>query len=73
MRKQQIRLNKVLEHSEVIKGRVKKLKQTPNGADWLYKMLTMFRKTYPLDLLAALTELTTNKNDNAILAAIIEN
>jgi len=57
----------------VIKGRVKKLKQTPNGADWLYKMLTMFRKTYPLDLLAALTELTTNKNDNAILAAIIEN
>jgi len=36
-------------------------------------MLTMFRKTYPLDLLAALKELTTNKNDNAILAAIIEN
>jgi len=31
-------------------------------------MLTMFRKTYPIDLLAALKELATNKNDNAILA-----
>ena len=73
VRKQQIRLNKVLEHSEVIKGRVKKLKQTPNGANWLYQMLTMFHKTYPIDLLAALKELATNKNDNAIIAAIIEN
>ena len=36
-------------------------------------MLTMFRKTYPIDLLAALRELATNKNDNVILAAIIEN
>jgi hypothetical protein len=36
-------------------------------------MLTMFRKTYPIDLLAALKELATNKDDNAILAAIIEN
>ena len=33
----------------------------------------MFRKTYPIDLLAALKELATNKNYNAILAAIIEN
>jgi hypothetical protein len=73
VRKQQIRLNKVLEHSEVIKGRVKKLKQTPNGANWLYQMLTMFHKTCPIDLLAALKELATNKNDNAILTAIIEN
>ncbi len=73
VRKQQIRLNKVLEHSEVIKGRVKKLKQTPNGANWLYQMLTMFHKPYPIDLLAALKELAMNKNDNAIIAAIIEN
>ena len=73
VRERQIRLNKVLEHSEVIKGRVKKLKQTPNGANWLYQTLTVFRKTYPIDLLAALKELATNKNDNAILAAIIEN
>ncbi len=33
----------------------------------------MFRKTYPIDLLAALRELATNKNDNVILAAITEN
>jgi hypothetical protein len=72
-REQQIRLNKVLEQSAVIKGRVKELKQTPKGANWLYQMLTMFRKTYPIDLLAALKELVTNKNDSAILAAIIEN
>ncbi len=73
VRKQQFRLNNVLEHSDVIKGRVKELKQTPNGANWLYQMLTMFRKTCPIDLLAALKELVTNKNDSAILAAIIEN
>ncbi len=72
VRKQQTHLNKVLEHSEMIKGRVKKLKQSPNGANWLYQMLTMFHKTYPIDLLAALNELATNKNDNAIIAAIIE-
>jgi hypothetical protein len=69
----QIRLNKVLEQSDVIKRRVKELKQAPKGANWLYQMLTMFRNTYPIDLLAALKELATNKNDNAILAAIIEN
>ena len=69
----QIRLNNVLEQSDVIKRRVKELKQAPKGANWLYQMLTMFRKTYPIDLLAALKELATNKNDNAILAAIIEN
>ncbi len=73
VREQQIRLNKFLERSDVIKGRVKELKQAPKGANWLYQMLTMFRKTYPIDLLAALKELATNKNDNAILAAIIEN
>jgi len=72
-RERQIRLNKVLEQSDVIKGRVKELKQAHKGANWLYQMLTMFRKTYPIDLLAALKELATNKNDNAILAAIIEN
>ena len=72
-RERQIRLNKVLEQSDVIKRRVKELKQALNGANWLYQMLTMFHKTYPIDLLAALKELATNKNDNAIIAAIIEN
>ena len=72
MRARQVRLNKILEQSDVIKRRIKELKQAPKGANWLYQMLAMFRKTYPIDLLAALNELATNKNDNAILAAIIE-
>ncbi len=72
-RERQIRLNKVLEQSDVIKQRIKELKQAPRGANWLYQMLNVFRKTYPIDLLAALRELATNKNDNAIIAAIIEN
>ena len=54
MRKQKIRLNKVFEQRDVIRDRVKELKRTPKGANWLYQMLTMFRKTYPTDLLAAL-------------------
>ena len=73
VRERQIRLNNVLEQSDVIKRRVKELKQAAKGANLLYQMLTVFRKTYPIDLLAALKELATNKNDNAILAAIIEN
>ncbi len=36
LREQKIRLNEVLEHSDVIKGRVKELNQTPKGANWLY-------------------------------------
>jgi hypothetical protein len=72
-RERQIRLNKVLEQSDVVKRRVRELKQAPRGANWLYQTLTVFRKTYPIDLLAALKELATNKNDNAIIAAIIEN
>jgi hypothetical protein len=73
LRGRKIRLNIVLEQSDVIKRRIKELKQAPKGANWLYQMLTMFRKTYPIDLLAALKELATNKNDNAVLAVIIEN
>jgi len=61
------------EQSDVIKGRVKELKQTPKRANWLYLVSTEFRKTYPTDLLAALKELATNNNDNAILAAVAEN
>ncbi len=73
VRKQQIRWNKVLEQSDAIKGRGKELKRTAKGANWLYLMSTEFRKTCPIDLLAASKELATNKNDDAILAAIIEN
>ena len=46
--------------------------QAPKGANWLYQMLNVFRKTYPIDLLAALKKLATSRNDNAILVAIIE-
>jgi hypothetical protein len=73
VRKQQIRLNEVLERSDVIRRRVKELKQTPMGANWLYLMSTEFRKIYPTELLAAFKELATNNNDNAILAAVTEN
>jgi hypothetical protein len=73
MRKQRVRLNTILDQSDVIKGRIKKLKQTQKGANWLYQMSAMFRKTYPMDLIDALEELATNRNDNSIVAAIVEN
>jgi NAD-dependent SIR2 family protein deacetylase len=72
IRKQQLRLNKVLEQSDVIKKRVKELKQCPKGANWLYQALTSFCKTYPADLLAALKMLATDKEDNTILNALVE-
>jgi hypothetical protein len=72
IRKQQLRLNKVLEQSDTIKRRVKELKQTPKGANWLYQVLTSFHKTYPADLLAALKTLATDKEDNTILSALAE-
>lgn len=68
---QKIRLNTVLEQVDVIKERIKELKQAPKGANWLYRVLTSFCKTYPADLLAALKELATNKEDNTILAALV--
>lgn len=70
---QKIRLNTVLEQVDVIKERIKELKRVPKGGNWLYRVLTSYRKTYPADLLAALKELATNKDDNAILAALAEN
>ncbi len=73
IREQKIRLNTVLEQVDVIKERISELKQVPYGANWLYRVLTSFCKTYPADLLAALRELATNKDDNAILAALAEN
>lgn len=72
IREQKIRINTVLEQVEDIKARIKKLKQEPKGANWLYRVLTNFRKTYPLYLLAALKELVMNKDDNAIIATLTE-
>ncbi len=73
IRGQKIRLNTALEQTDVIKERIKELKLVPYGANWLYRVFTSFCKTYPADLLAALKELATNKDDNAILAALAEN
>ncbi len=72
VREQQIRLNKVLEQCDVIKGRVKELKQTPKGANWLYQVLTDFRKAYPLELLAALKTLAADKENNPIVNVLAE-
>ncbi len=73
IREQKIRLNTVLEQVDVIKERINELKEVPYGANWLYRVLTSFCKAYPADLLAALKELATNKDDKAILAALAEN
>jgi hypothetical protein len=72
VREQQIRLNKVLEQSDVIKGRVKELKHTLKGANWLHQALTSFQKSHPSDLLAALKALATDKESNIILNALAE-
>ncbi len=71
-REQRIRLNTLLQQSDAIKNRVRELKKAPYGANWLYRSLTNFRKTYPADLLAALSELATRKNGNAILSVLVE-
>lgn len=73
IREQKIRLNTILGQFDAIKERINELKRAPKGANWLYRVLTSFRKTYPADLLAALKELATNKDDNANLSALAEN
>lgn len=73
VRQQQIQLNTVLKQSEKIKSRIRELKQAPRGANWLYRALTNFRKACPEELLTALGELATNKDDNAILDTLLEN
>lgn len=72
IRNQKIRLNQVLEQ-DIIKKRVNELKLAPKGANWLYQVSTSFRNTYPFELITALKELATNKDDNSILAQLIEN
>lgn len=73
IRKQQIRVNEILNQSDEIKNRIKELKQVPYGANWLYLSLTNFRMAYPSELLFALKALAANKEDNAILSTLIEN
>jgi hypothetical protein len=72
VRQQQIQLNTVLKQSEEIKRRIRELKQAPYGANWLYRALTNFRKACSAELLTALGELATNKEDNAILNTLLE-
>jgi hypothetical protein len=73
LRQQQIRLNAFLEKNENLKNQVKELKLAPYGANWLYRSLNGFKKTYPTELLAVLTELANSKEDNAALNALAEN
>ncbi len=73
IKEQRIRLNAVLERSDEIKGRIRELKESPHGANWLYRALSNFRKAYPAELLTALRELATKKDDSAILNALLEN
>lgn len=73
IKEKQIQLNKILNQSDEIKNRIQGLKQAPHGANWLYLSLANFRKAYPSELLTALRELAANKEDNAILTALIEN
>ncbi len=72
-REQRVQLNTVLERSDEIKGRIRELKEASHGANWLYRALTNFRKTYPAELLTALRELATKKDGNAIHTALLEN
>jgi len=72
VREQRIRLNTILQQSGAIKGRVKELKRGRYGANWLYRSLTNFRKTYPAEILSALSKLAVNQEDDSILNALVE-
>lgn len=73
IRDQKIQLNTVLEQSEAIKARINELKRRPRGANWLYRSLSNFQKSYPKELLNALRELATNKEDNTIFSGLVDN
>jgi hypothetical protein len=73
LRQQKIRLNTFFEQNEDLKDRVRELKLAPYGANWLYRSLSGFEKAYPAELLAVLTELANNMEDNAALDALAEN
>ena len=72
IRDQRVRLNTILQQSDAIKGRVNELKRSRYGANWLYQSLTNFRRTYPAELLAALSKLAVNQEDASILDALVE-
>jgi len=72
LKQQQRQLETFLEQSDNIKDRVKKLKQAPYGANWLYQSLAGFRKAYPMELLSILAELASNNKDNSFIDALTE-
>ncbi|MDX2506272.1 MAG: hypothetical protein QNL62_17580 [Gammaproteobacteria bacterium] len=72
IRNQKIRFNKILDQ-DIVKKRVNELKKTSRGANWLYQVSTSFCNTYPLELLSALKELATNKDENTILDRLVKN
>ena len=72
IRKQKIQLNKILEQNS-IRVQVNELKQSSQGGNWLYHVLTSFCDTYPSELLTALKELATKTDEDTILSELIEN
>ena len=64
VRDQKIRLNLVLKQSEKIRDRVNELKRADQGANWLYRSLSNFQKSYPAELLSALIELASDEEDS---------
>lgn len=72
IRKQKIHLNQVLEE-DVTRNRINALKKSSKGANWLYKVLSSFCDTYPIELIKALNELAKDNSDNSIMTQLMEN
>lgn len=66
-------LDTFVSESCLIKGRVKELKQKPQGANWLFQSLSHFQKSYPPELVAALKELQAGKEESSVFELLIEN
>ncbi|OMH39493.1 hypothetical protein [Motiliproteus sp. MSK22-1] len=67
-----IELDTFISQSEGIKERVKELKQMSKGANWLFKSLSQFQKTYPAELFSALEELRLKKEESTVYEQLIE-
>ncbi|MCW8887004.1 MAG: hypothetical protein OQK12_17395 [Motiliproteus sp.] len=66
-------LDTFVSESSRIKERVKEIKQMPQGANWLFQSLSHFQKAYPSELVIALKELQTEKEESSVFGLLIEN
>ncbi len=55
-----------------VKERVKELQLEHQGANWLYKSLNQFRKSYPAEVLTALEDLRQRGDESGVLEKMIE-